>query len=57
MDEYVYTCILKLKATSVDCAEMSINIVAAAPHLWFHGVVVSSQGSEPCDPSANLGGT
>ncbi len=24
---------------------------------WFHGVVVSTQDSESCDPSSNLGGT
>ncbi len=25
--------------------------------VWFHGVVVSTQDSESCDPSSNLGGT
>ena len=24
-------------------------------HNWFHGVMVSTQGSESCDPSSNLG--
>ena len=24
---------------------------------WFHGVAVSTQDSESCDPSSNLGGT
>ena len=26
-------------------------------HLWFYGVMVSTQDSESCDPSSNLGRT
>ena len=30
---------------------------SVARHLWFHGVVVSTQDFESCDPSSSLGGT
>ena len=33
------------------------NLLAHCPRGWSHGVMVSTQDSESCNPSSNLGGT
>ena len=36
---------------------MKLNIETESALCWFHGVMVSTQDSESCDPSSSLGGT
>ncbi len=43
------------RRSRIDYVATSVNLLALSS--WFRGVTVSTQDSESCDPSSNLGGT